>query len=49
MTPLHYATMGGHAETCQLLINHGVNVDTVNTVTMSLTIISQYYIVYRMG
>ena len=39
MTPLHYATMGGHAETCQLLIDHGANVDTVNIVTMSLIII----------
>ena len=32
MTPLHYATMGGYAETCQLLIDLGANVDTVDKV-----------------
>ena len=44
MTPLHYATKGGHAETCQLLIDYGANVDTVDIVTMSLIIILRYYI-----
>ena len=32
MTPLHYATMGGHTKTCQLLIDHGANVDIVDKV-----------------
>ena len=44
MTPLYYATKGGHDKICQLLIDHGANVDTVNIVTMSLIIILRYYI-----
>ena len=32
MTPLHYATERGHIKLCQLLIDHGANVDTVDKV-----------------
>ena len=32
MTPLHYATMRGHAKLCRLLIDHGANLDTVDKV-----------------
>ena len=32
MTPLHFAPMGGHVKICQLLIDHGANVDIVDKV-----------------
>ena len=32
MTPLYYATDGGHVKICQLLINHGANMDIVDKV-----------------
>ena len=32
MTPLHYATMGRHVKICQLFVDHGANVNTVDNV-----------------
>ena len=40
MTPLHYATMGGHAKICQLFVDHGANLDLADKVTMSLITVS---------
>ena len=34
MTPLHYATQSGHVKICQLLLDHGANLDVVNKVTI---------------
>ena len=32
MSPLHYATDGGHVKICQLLIDHEANMDIVDKV-----------------
>ena len=45
MTPLHYATMREHVKICQLLIDHGANVDVADKVRNYTTHDHNCYIV----